>query len=170
MAAILLVRRRADIPAALGAVNSLLRLRQACRGWDREDEVHAILVRERLEAGLACTAAACGARPGGAGWGIRDSVSLSGIWSLCWLDGPQLPAAESARERRESTLRLLRHSATPLEWDALFPVLGTEELRALARLGPVGEGGEHGKPAYGQNQRRGIFALAARQFAPGGQV
>ena len=39
--------------------------------------------------------------------GIRTSAAVSGLWSLCWLDGPALRDAHDAHRRRRRILDLL---------------------------------------------------------------
>ncbi len=170
MAAILLVRSSADLAAAIQAVNHILRLRYACNQQDPQDHVVAILVRPQLEAGLPFLPTLAGARPGSGELGIRESVCLCGVWSLCWLYGPPLLGEGSATQRRASTLRLLGHARPPVVWEASFPVLGAEELRACLDSGwrhtSAGERGIPAEGCYGQDHQRGIFALTIGQFPP----
>ena len=170
MAAILLVRRSADIPTAIQAVNHILHLRYSCIQRDPHEDVVAILVRAQLEAGLPFWPTLAGTRPGSGELGIRESVSLCGVWSLCWLYGQPLLGEGSATERRASTLRLLGHALPPVAWEASFPVLGAEELRACLDSGwrhtSAGERGIPAEGCYGQDHQRGIFALTIGEFPP----
>ncbi|MFD4210489.1 hypothetical protein ACFWRG_31375 [Micromonospora tulbaghiae] len=56
--------------------------------------------------------------------GIRTSSSLSGLWSLCWLDGPVLRQAHSPQQRRHRILDTLVKDAAPQASrpGAFFPV------------------------------------------------
>ena len=44
--------------------------------------------------------------------GIRESFSLSGLWTLCWIDGTLLRTAHSATERRRTILDSLVGAAS----------------------------------------------------------
>ena len=135
MVALLLIRSATDIPVAVAAVNEFLAYRRSRNGSVRDDEILAVCLRGDLDAGLPiCHAAeeppaASGAVPPGGGLGIRESFSVSGIWSLCWVDGGLLHVDADAR--RDAILRMLVESPSPpgplLEPGVAFPVFGASE-------------------------------------------
>jgi len=64
-------------------------------------------------------------------FGIRESLSLSGLWTLCWIDGKPLREAYEAKARRRMILdlvcgvgRLPMHSC---ESEVFFPVFAAGE-------------------------------------------
>ena len=60
-----------------------------------------------------------------AGLGIRESFSISGIWTLCWIDGTLFRRAQGSAERRDAVLRTLVGTArASSETGAFFPVFG----------------------------------------------
>lgn len=115
---VLLVRSVDDVDAAVSAVNDYLNhLREGLSPASRHDStLLGIWVRGDLEEGLpewlhyesATPAAAQGktSRPTmvEAMVGVRRSVSLSGLWTLCWIDGPLLRATDTTDQARRHVL------------------------------------------------------------------
>ena len=96
--AVVFVRCLAHLPNAIRAVNQLLSLR-------RSREVLGIVVHEELDKGLpsptygdACTDTSVS---------LRESVGVSGIWSLCWFDFTVPEELAQAEQRRTQLLDLL---------------------------------------------------------------
>lgn len=115
---VLLVRSVDDLDAAVSAVNDYLNhLRESLSPASRHDStLLGIWVRSDLEEGLpewlhyesATPAAAHGevaqAAMSEALVGVRTSVSLSGLWTLCWIDGPLLRATDTTDQARRHVL------------------------------------------------------------------
>ena len=129
MSALLLVRSSDDMRSAVKAVNEFLVYRRQHLGTPRDtDQVLGTWIRRDLDAGLPTwpcfdavpgktdkapvergqTAPGCGS--GEAAVGIRESFSLSGIWTLCWIDG--LPMRE-ARSRAWMFWRVMSEGSSP---------------------------------------------------------
>ena len=65
---------------------------------------------------------------GEAGLGIRESFSISGIWTLCWIDGTLFRRAQGSAERRNAVLRTLVDTARASSHNgAFFPVFGPSD-------------------------------------------
>ena len=65
---------------------------------------------------------------GEAGLGIRESFSISGIWTLCWIDGTLFRSAQGSAERRNAVLRTLVDTARASSQNgAFFPVFGARK-------------------------------------------
>ena len=93
MVALLLIRGMTDIPFAVTAVNEFLAYRRSGNGLEEDDEILAVCLKGDLDAGLPIwhladhefgrtsvpVPATSGPVPTGAGLGIRESFSLSGI-------------------------------------------------------------------------------------------
>lgn len=119
------MRSADDVRSAVKAAGEFLVYQRQRLGASREDEVLGIWVKSDLDAELP-------AWP----WvhrelGIRESFSLSGIWTLCWFDGSLLRSASTSAERRDAILRTLVHAASTsgssTERGAFFPVFGADE-------------------------------------------
>ena len=63
--------------------------------------------------------------------GIRESFSLSGLWTLCWIDGTLLRTAHSATERRrtifDSLLGTASASRSSSATETFFPVFAAAD-------------------------------------------
>ncbi len=63
--------------------------------------------------------------------GILESFSLSGLWTLCWIDGTLLQQAPSPSERRrrilDAVLITASASQSPCEPGTFFPVFGASD-------------------------------------------
>ena len=145
MVALLLIRNMTDIPFAVRSVNEFLAHRRLGGGQEQDDEVLAVCLKSDLDAGLpnwhlvdhecgrtsARVPAAIGNSPKGAGMGIRESFSLSGIWTFCWVDGPLLRNAPNADLRREVIVRTLVETPSAMgsstEPELVFPVFSAGE-------------------------------------------
>ena len=140
MSMLILVRSADDLGSTVEMVNEFLTYRRRHVSEAREgDEVLGIWARRELELNLPVWLSVdrdLGARVqlegrsgnGGAtrgldeaAVGIRESFSLSGRWSLCWIDGTLLREAASAKERRTRILDALMTDVEPQE-GAFFPV------------------------------------------------
>lgn len=144
MVALLLVRSLTDIPFAIRAVNEFLACRRSGPEPAQDDEILAVCLKGDLDAGFPiwhwlgheprCTnvrvRASSGNVPAGAGLGIWESFSLSGIWTFCRVDGPRLRSAPNAEARRQAILRMLVDTPSRLgssaEPEAVFPVFGPD--------------------------------------------
>ena len=145
MVALLLIRGITDIPFAVTAVNEFLAYRRSGNGLEEDDEILAVCLKGDLDAGLPIwhladhefgrtsvpVPATSGPVPTGAGLGIRESFSLSGIWAFCWVDGPLLRSARNSAARRDALLRMLVDAPFPSgssrERGVVFPVFGADE-------------------------------------------
>jgi hypothetical protein len=154
MATIMYVRSLGDVLSSIRGVNDFLAFRRSCGGPQRNDEMLGLWVRDGLDAALPSLLQVDNGleEPGlskktahvATGVGIRECVSLSSIWSICWLDGPLISNAYNPAQKREVILRVLG-SARPLfglarDRGLFFPVFNTNEpadhvaidVRALA--------------------------------------
>lgn len=70
-------------------------------------------------------------RPPAVPVGIRTSSSVSGLWSLCWLDGSALREAHNPHQRRRLILDVLVQGAAPAASlpGAFFPVFAHTDSR-----------------------------------------
>ena len=119
MSMLFLIRSADDVRSAAEAANEFLAYRRRHFPEPREvDEVLGIWVRGELDADL-----------GEAPVGIRESISLSGLWSLSWIDGAFLKDAKTARERRNRILDgLVKDSATqPRAFSPVFDATETSD-------------------------------------------
>lgn len=176
--AILLARDEEVVSSALALLDELLAHRRRTAGpHEAREEVLAVWLRRDLEAGLpvwdplrlddraaggsgsaavppapaATRQAAC----------IRTSISLSGLWSFCRIEGGVLEGLASRRRRRRRILEALARDAAPacFERDLFCPVLGAdeapEELPAIlgelraAYPGRVADAGFREDPEHG---------------------
>ena len=144
MVALLLIRSTTDIPFAVKAVNEFLACRRSGNGLE-QDEILAVCLKGDLDAGLPIwhlvdyepgrtpvrVPATGGTVPPGAGVGIRESFSLSGIWTFCWVDGPLVRSAGNSAARREAILQILVDTPFPLgsstEHGVVFPVFSADD-------------------------------------------
>lgn len=129
--AILFVRAVKDLARALETVNPLLARRRATGLL--HDEVLGVLVGEDLDNALH-------GRPRkliGAHAALRESVGLSGIWSLCWFDVPVDRAEEDADRARRCLFDRLANAMSgdasegPLWFPVLTPLEARGDVRAL---------------------------------------
>ena len=142
MTTLIFVRSIDDIHSALMAVNEFLACRRSYDCLQQQEEMIGLCIRTSLELGLPglfwfdgvlAKSSVSGQVPHlvEAGIGIRESISLSGIWSHCWLDGPLLRNACSASEQRELILRVLVNTRSLLglsqEPEVFFPVFNKNE-------------------------------------------
>lgn len=166
MTMLLFIRSPGDVRSAVSAVSEVLVYRQRHlpqRGTG--DEVLGVLLRAELDAGLPRWPSFDGECVGGvppyahamegsstrlpsAGdFGIRESLSISGLWSLCWIDGTTIQEAKDCSERRARILEVLVPYATYGDDNGsggFFPVFDASEssdaigvtLRALRRRYP----------------------------------
>ena len=158
--AVVFVRSLAHVPNAIRAVNQLLSLR-------RSREVLGIVVHEELDKGLpsptygdACT---------GTSVSLRESVGVSGIWSLCWFDFTVPEELAQAEHRRTQLLDLLVFGGSADEGRSrlLLPVLTSAEaskgggalIEQLSVRYPMFAVGSHGYVHDGE--RSALVPLAA---------
>lgn len=118
---LLVVPDAADVPAATSAASQFLIFQRQRVQATREDEILGVWVTRDLDAGLPAWLSV------DAALGIRESLSLSGVWTLCWLDGPLWRRATTSADRRELLLRALAQavstpSNSPAECGPFFPV------------------------------------------------
>ena len=145
MSMLLLIRSADEVHSAVEAANEfLVYRRQRFAEASEADEVLGIWLRRELDADLPAWLWLDRELGGGvsidapgrdtskvsrgkSGVGIRESFSLSGLWTLCWIDGTLLRTAHSATDRRRTILDSL--VGTPSASRALgatesfFPVL-----------------------------------------------
>ncbi|MBN9660207.1 MAG: hypothetical protein J0H49_18615 [Acidobacteria bacterium] len=168
MVSLLLIRRGADIPFAVESVNEFLAYRRNALRPKLEHPILAVCLTRQLDAGwparqlerndaghvLPQGSPASGLDHSGAGLEVRESYSLSGVWTLCRIDGPLMRDARNLESQRELILRMLEegrsaHALSTVE-KGVFPVFDTgestesaeAEVRALRSrypdlLGPV---------------------------------
>ncbi|MGC5260711.1 hypothetical protein ACPXCO_06710 [Streptomyces cyaneofuscatus] len=138
MSMILLIRSVDHTEAAIRqASDYLAHHRRQFTDPHHRDTLLGIWIRSELDADLPASipcgpsAKICGCtvdepsrrHPTEAPLGIRTSSSLSGLWSLCWLDGPVLRQAHSPQQRRHRILDTLVNDAAPqARPGAFFPV------------------------------------------------
>ncbi len=158
MSMLLLIRSAGDVRSAVEMASEFLVYPRQCAAEPRPaDEVLGIGLRRELDAGLPAwlrldrelgssvsvdtPGDASKASPGEAGVGIRDSFSLSGLWTLCWIDGTLLRTARSAAERRRAILDFLPGTISPSQsssaTETFFPVFAAsdavESIKATMR-------------------------------------
>jgi len=126
MSMLLLIRSADDVRSAIEAANEFLVYQRQCVAEPREaDEVIGIWLRRELDADLPdwlCLDRELGV-PRDADVGIRASLSLSGLWTLCWIDGGLLRTAHSATERRRAIFdSLLGTAQSANATKTFFPV------------------------------------------------
>lgn len=145
---LLLVRSADDVRSAVKAASEFLVYQRQRFEASPEDEVLGIWLKNDLDAelptwlsvdrarGAGITVEPCEkwrpqAVPTEAALGIRASFSLSGVWTLCWIDGSQWRSASTSAERREAILRALVQaastSASSTERGAFFPVFPADD-------------------------------------------
>ena len=154
MTILLLVRSAGTLRSAVEAANALLVYeRQRVAEPPEADEVIGIWLRRELDADLPTwrwrnrgfgagvsvdvPGAATRNGPGKAGVGVRESFSLSGSWTLCWIDGTFVRTAHSAAERRRISLDALLGNAyaspSRSAAEAFFPVFAAADaLESIA--------------------------------------
>lgn len=131
---LLLIRSTDDVRSAVEAASKfLVYQRQYVEKPHEADEVLGIWLRRELDADLpdwlwldrelGAPRDSSKINPGEADVGIRESFALSGLWTLCWIDGTLLRTAHSATERR----RIILDSLLGTAWSAnatktFFPV------------------------------------------------
>jgi hypothetical protein len=125
MVQILLVRSMAEMHTATKAASSFLIYRRLLSQPDLDDEVLAIWVKRDLDVDLpACSQSEHGV-------GIHESVSLAGVWTLCWIDGQLIRGARSSAERRDvivsTFVQAQLSSRASTEPAAFFPVFEPNE-------------------------------------------
>ena len=150
MSMLLLVRSSDDVRSSVKSASEFLVYRRRHFAEPREtDEVLGIWLRRELDADLPAwlwfdrelgagvrvdslpgeTASQLGPRE--AGVGILESFSLSGLCTLCWIDGTLLREAPSSAERRrrilDAVLSTAAASQSPCEPGTFFPVLGASD-------------------------------------------
>jgi len=103
---LLLIRSAADVRSAVEAASEFLLYRRQRFAEARDaDEVLGIWLRRDLDVDLAIEVPGDPSpTPEEFGVGIRESFSLSELWTLCWIDGTLLRTAHSATERRRTIL------------------------------------------------------------------
>jgi hypothetical protein len=148
MSLLLIVRSADDVRSAVEAANEfLVHLRRRFPEPREVDEVLGLWLRRELDADLPAwlwldrerglgmrVDAPAGETPGQgpreADVGVRESFSLSGLWSLCWIDGTLLRESKSPEERRRRILdALVRDAAAEAasQPGAFFPVFEATE-------------------------------------------
>lgn len=150
MSMLLLVRSSDDVRSSIKAASEFLVYRRRHFAEPREtDEVLGIWLRRELDADLPAwlwfdrelgagvrvdslpgeTASQLGPRE--AAVGILESFSLSGLCTLCWIDGTLLREAQSSAERRrgilDAVLSTASASQSPCEPGTFFPVFGASD-------------------------------------------
>ena len=148
MSILLLIRSADDVRSAVETASEYLVYRRQQFAAAREaDEVLGIWLRRELDADLPawlCVDRELGAgmsidvpgdtskvSPGESGVGIRESFSLSGLWTLCWIDGTLLRTTHSATERRRTILDSLLATASASRsssaTETFFPVFAAAD-------------------------------------------
>ncbi len=158
MSMLLLVRSADDVRPAVEAANEFLVYQRQRVAEPREtDEILGIWLRRELDGDLPAwlwldrevgagvsvhvPRDASKISPGEAGVGIRESFSLSGLWTLCWFDGTRVRSAHSAAERRRTILDSLfgtpSASQSSSATETFFPVFAAadavESIKATIR-------------------------------------
>lgn len=144
MSLLLLIRSADDVPSAVKAAGELLAYHRRRLEGDREtDDLLGIWLKHDLDEelpawlwvdrelgassvlGFGDTRSVPEAAAGEAGLGIPESISISGIWTLAWIDGTLFRSAQGPAERRHAILRTLAGTArSSSETGAFFPVFG----------------------------------------------
>ena len=148
MSMLLLIRSADDVRAAVETASEfLVYRRQRFAGAREADEVLGIWLRRELDADLPAwpwfdrelgagvaidvPGDTCRVSPGESGVGIRESFSLSGLWTLCWIDGTLLSTAHNATERRRTILDSLLGTASASRsssaTETFFPVFAAAD-------------------------------------------
>mgnify|MGYP001445939229 CR=1 FL=1 len=153
MAGILVVSSAEELPAALASANEYLRfLRKRFREPDKHAPLLGVWVGGRVDqywsalvscdVGVPCSQqhARGSSQCPGAGdhsWRLRESVSVSGSWTLYWLDyvvrSDQVPAVAGCRDPLRAIAEALSCCAVSPIRGAFFPVFGTSSC-AESRL------------------------------------
>jgi len=153
MSVLLLIRSADDLRSAVEAASGFLLYRRQRFPETREtDEVLGIWLRRDLDADLAAwlwldrdrgadisidvAEDPSKGSPGESGVGIRESFSLSGLWTLCWIDRTLLRTAHSATERRRTILDSLLGNAYASRFssatETFFPVFaGVDAIESI---------------------------------------
>ena len=112
--ALLLVRSTHDLASAVAGANALLRYRRRAVSHTR-DEILGVWIRRELDADLpvwpSLNPATATLDRADRAVGGRESFSLSGLWSICWIDCELLSACETAKERRHRVVDTLVKAA-----------------------------------------------------------
>jgi hypothetical protein len=145
---LLLVRSADDVRSAVEAANEFLVYQRKRVAEPRAAaEVLAIWLRRELDADLPAwlwlgrelgagvsvdvPGDASKISPGEAGVGVRESFSLSGLWTLCRIDGTLLGTAHTATERRrtilDSLLGTTSASQSSSATETFFPVFAAAD-------------------------------------------
>ncbi len=150
MSMLLLIRSADDVRSAVKAASEFLVYRRRHFAEPREtDEILGIWLRLELDADLPAwlwfdrelgagvrvdslprePASGLGSRE--AAVGVLESFSLSGLWTLCWIDGTLLREAQSSTERRRRILDAVSSTASasqsPCEPGRFFPVFAASD-------------------------------------------
>jgi hypothetical protein len=103
MALLLFVRSIDDVMPAVEAASEFLAYKQNLEGNRQSDDLLAIWIDDDLEAALpAWSVSRLGTsseRPTPTPVSLRQSSSLSGIWTLCWIDIPPSKANTAGNHR-----------------------------------------------------------------------
>lgn len=157
---LLLVRDADLLDSAVGAATDFLDRQRKRVAADRPvDEVLGVWLRRELDSGLPTWPlfdleprpgaavessrgeTASGLDPKKAAIGIRESLSLSGIWTLCWIDGIPLRRAQTPAERRRKIVEVFSSKVSDSEPSfgprSFFPVFhvadGRDAIEATMR-------------------------------------
>ena len=108
MSMLLLIRSADEVHSAVETASEFLVYRRKPFAAREADDVLGIWLRRELDADVPTSKVSLGE----SGVGIRESFSLSGLWTLCWIDGTRLSTAHSATERRRTILDSLLGTAS----------------------------------------------------------
>ncbi|MFN0062617.1 MAG: hypothetical protein ACKVPX_08875 [Myxococcaceae bacterium] len=110
--ALLFVKRVANVSSALARVNTLLWQRRLLGAY--EDAVLGIMFGEQLDEGQLVAPNAPDIR-------LRESVGLSGTWSLCWFESMYVPESQDFAGQRQRLLDCLLPLRHPLREASCSP-------------------------------------------------
>jgi hypothetical protein len=135
MALLLFVRSIDDVMPAVEAASELLAYKQNLEGNRQSDDLLAIWIDDDLEAALpAWSVSRLGTsseRPTTTPISLRQSFSLSGIWTLCWIDISPSESEHGEKSPREALIgtlaKILSAHCSSTGTGPLFPVFGVSD-------------------------------------------
>ena len=135
MALLLFVRSIDDVMPAVEAASEFLAYKQNLEGNRQSDDLLAIWIDDDLEAALpAWSVSRLGTsseRPTTTPISLRQSFSLSGIWTLCWIDISPSESEHGEKSPREALIgtlaKILSAHCSSTGTGPLFPVFGVSD-------------------------------------------
>jgi len=135
MALLLFVRSIDDVMPAVDAASEFLAYKQNLEGNRQSDDLLAIWIDDDLEAALpewsVSRLGTLSERPTPTPVSLRQSSSLSGIWTLCWIDISPPESEHGGKSPREALIgtlaKILSARCSSTGTGPLFPVFGVSD-------------------------------------------